>query len=230
MGAQESGTRYGKVSDDFANVNTQVQLSLKSSSQNMQSKEEIITDIENIDDFLNEQKNMSQKRHLQRLWIRDSTLWMKQQKFNRSRLKFLTVVKLCKSLHILSVMNDEQAKRLKFEITAVLSIHQKDFAFVLCKWYESEIDIEKIKNIDSIEWDIDMQFKDKNAYQSIVQAFQTNNNNSDDQKEPSYSSENKEQIVQACVSAFSQYVLQWLTSHNVELFRIQNLKQDHIFK
>eukprot|EP01083_Nonionella_stella_P168455 568713_1 len=58
------------------------------------------TELDDMDAFLNEEKEALPEEHLHRLWIRDSGLWSK--KFNGKRDKFLKMVKLSRAVKITS--------------------------------------------------------------------------------------------------------------------------------
>ena len=168
----------------------------------------IETDLENIDDFFNEEKEASAIDNLQRLWERDSGLWTVT--FNNKRDKFLKMVKLSKSLKIKNVNDYEKEKEIIFQINAELNVNKEIFQFVLSKSYKSDkVKIEEIKDFKNIEWILNIEWKDENVIKAICESLK----NKDDQ--------NDEEI-EEMVNEFSKYSLQWLASSNVEQFRVKH--------
>lgn len=172
----------------------------------------IETDLENIDDFFDEEKEASSIDNLQRLWLRDSSLWT--QTFNNKRDKFIKMVKLSKSFKIKNINNYEKDKEIIFQINAELNLNKEKFQFVLSKGYKSDnIKINQIKDFKDIEWILNIEWKDDNVIKAICESLKNNDNNQNDQ--------NDQQIVEI-VKEFSNYSLKWLASNNVEQFRIRN--------
>eukprot|EP01084_Bolivina_argentea_P197575 338551_1 len=179
-----------------------------------------MSDIEDFEEFLNEEKESSPAKNPQRLWVRDSIIWSKQ--FNGKRVKFIKMTKLCKALKIKSVINLEKKDNIEFIVDAQLNINMKALAFVLSKSHDHESkDTE-----DGIEWQLSIKWKDINAPQILMESLTPKQPNKNVQngtkkgKGVDTDGESKLQLeTKQYIEEFKQFVLQWLSSHNVEQFR-----------
>ena len=176
-----------------------------------------MTDL-NIDDFLNEKKEATPIDNLQRLWERDSAIWT--SRFNNKRDKFLKMIKLTKSLRIRSISNYENIKEMRLQIDAELNLNQElinkeIFQFSLSKSYKSDIEINQIKDFKNIDWILNIEWKDKNAYTAISGALKPNQSRK----------QNDRNNVEEILNEFTSFILQWLSSGNVEQFRIKTVDE-----
>lgn len=176
----------------------------------------IETDL-NIDEFLNEQKDATAIDNLQRLWERDSALWTTS--FNNKRDKFLKVIKLTKSLEIKNIKNYENEKEMIFQILAELNLNQEIlnkeiFQFQLSKSYKADVEIDQIENVKEIDWILNIEWKDENAYIAINDAL----------KSKEAKKQNGDNLgTQEILNEFTSFILQWLSSNNIEQFRIKTV-------
>ena len=90
---------------------------------------------------------------------------------NGKRDKFIKMVRLCQALKIKSMENIIADKNVKFAIKVELHITKQKLFFVISKEYESKDEDIKTINADDIEWQSNVEWKDKNAYQTIVDAL-----------------------------------------------------------
>mmetsp|Transcript_39482 Transcript_39482/g.63156 ORF Transcript_39482/g.63156 Transcript_39482/m.63156 type:complete len:215 (-) Transcript_39482:1496-2140(-) len=176
------------------------------------------SDEKDIADFFNEQKDASSVDVLQRLWLRDGRLWTAT--FNNNREQLLHMAKLVKSLHVQSVDDQEKEKEIKLQITAELHINQEKFPFVLSKRYIPSTKMEKIANLESVQWELHMEWEEENASQHIVQSLVSKSSN-----QSVNNNDGIEDVLREYVKQFTAYILEWLSSENVEQFRVKYKSQ-----
>lgn len=108
------------------------------------------------------------------------------------------------------------------------SINKQVFSFLLSKTYKSDdIEIAKISSVDfkKIEWNLNINWTEENAYKIICDSLKPPEKEDKDDKNVLTRKEKMQMInteVEEIVNEFVQYTLEWLSSNNVEQFRMKN--------
>eukprot|EP01084_Bolivina_argentea_P235504 396270_1 len=168
-----------------------------------------LTDLDDISEFLDKGNYASPEENLQRLWIRDSLIWAK--KFNGKRNKFVKMVQLSRTMNIKSINCFQNKNSIQFVIDAALIINEQNLSLQLTKYCKTGDECIDINALDTNEWKLNIEYKNKNAHKIIVDALeskQTDNNKSADE-------------IEKFVTEFSDYILKWFSSNNVEQFRMK---------